>query len=154
MLFLPSVCALPYVPLLFRAHPQPLFAMLALTSLLSTTYLLYKLPPAETGIAPLDAWIRRDDIPDSRETIRRLKRGLGPDKAPLETYLPYLNCVLVSLLVALGLVVGRGEGTFALIGMGNLPAIVYAVVLVAKMVMGGVDPQRELDALKYGYKGA
>ena len=69
-------------------------------------------------------------------------------------YLPYLNGVLVSLLVVMGLVVGKGGGGFAWIGMGNLPAVVYAVVLMAKVVMGGVDPERELAGLKYGFKGA
>lgn len=69
-------------------------------------------------------------------------------------YLPYLNCVLSGVLVVLGLVLGRGDGSFAWIGMGNLPAIVYGVVLVAKVVMGSVDPERELGGLKYGFKGA
>jgi hypothetical protein len=42
----------------------------------------------------------------------------------------------------------------ARIGLGNLPAIIYAVVLAAKMVMASVDPEMELGGLKYEYKGA
>ncbi|OWT43633.1 hypothetical protein VFPPC_18164 [Pochonia chlamydosporia 170] len=154
LLFLPLLSTIPYIPLLLRPPPTPIIAILALTSLLSTTYILYKLPPAETGIGPLDAWIRRDDIPPAAETVRRLRRGLGAEKAPLEMYLPYLNCLLVMVLAVMGLVVEGEEGSFAWIGVGNLPGIVYGVVLAAKVVMGGVDPERELGGLKYGYKGA
>jgi hypothetical protein len=35
----------------------------------------------------------------------------------------------------------------------GLPALVYAVVLVVKVVMGSVDVG-ELEGLRYGYKGA
>jgi hypothetical protein len=35
-----------------------------------------------------------------------------------------------------------------------LPVIVYGVILAAKVVMGGVDPERELGGLRYRYKGA
>ncbi|KAK8920028.1 hypothetical protein VCV18_008861 [Metarhizium anisopliae] len=154
LLALPALSTIPYLPLLLRGPPNPVIAVLSLTSLLSTAYILYKLPPPETGIAPLDAWVQRGGVPEASETIRRLKRGAGPDKSPLEMYLPYLNCVLSGVLVVLGLVLGRGDGSFAWIGMGNLPAIVYGVVLVAKVVMGSVDPERELGGLKYGFKGA
>ncbi|KID97985.1 hypothetical protein MAJ_06062, partial [Metarhizium majus ARSEF 297] len=154
LLALPALSTIPYVPLLLRGPPNPVIAVLSLTSLLSTAYILYKLPPPETGIAPLDAWVQRGDVPAASETIRRLKRGAGPDKSPLEMYLPYLNCVLSGVLVVMGLVLGRGDRSFAWIGMGNLPAIVYAVVLVAKVVMGSVDPERDLGGLKYGFKGA
>lgn len=72
------------------------------------------------------------------------------------------NCLLWMLLPRRG--GGRGgsaEGGeearaqhFGLLGLGNLPGIVYAVVVVAKLMMASVDPERELGALKYGYKGA
>ncbi|KHN98306.1 uncharacterized protein MAM_04067 [Metarhizium album ARSEF 1941] len=156
LLVLPALSAVPYVALLLRGPPHPLLAILSLTSLLSTCYTLYKLPPSETGIAPLDAWIQRADVPAASETVRRLKRAAAADKSPLEVYLPYLNCVLASLLVVMGLVAGRGQGdaSFAWIGMGNLPAIVYGAVLAAKVVMGGVNPERELTSLRYALKGA
>lgn len=39
-------------------------------------------------------------------------------------------------------------------GFGWLPAGVYAVVLLAKWVMGSVDPEGALGGLRYGFKGA
>lgn len=39
-------------------------------------------------------------------------------------------------------------------GFGWLPAGVYTVVLVAKVLMGSVDPETELESLKYEFKGA
>jgi hypothetical protein len=38
--------------------------------------------------------------------------------------------------------------------LGALPGVVYASVVGAKVVMAGVDPERELRGLKYDYKGA
>jgi hypothetical protein len=38
--------------------------------------------------------------------------------------------------------------------LGALPGVVYAVVVGAKVVMAGVDPERELRGLRYSYKGA
>jgi hypothetical protein len=38
--------------------------------------------------------------------------------------------------------------------LGALPGVVYASVIGAKVVMAGVDPERELRGLKYDYKGA
>lgn len=90
-----------------------------------------------------------------KSQARRLQRGFGCERSPLETYLPYLNGGLVVVLALMGLVTGRGAGGgFAWIGRGNLPGIVYGVVLVAKVVMGSVDPERELSPLKYEYRGA
>lgn len=79
---------------------------------------------------------------------------LDAGKSPLELYLPYLNVGLAVVLVLMGLATGRGSGSFAWIGVGNLPAIVYGVVLLAKVVMASVDPEKELSALRYQYKGA
>lgn len=65
---------------------------------------------------------------------------------------------MCAVLVAAGLVAGaRGGGAEpwgGVLGLGNLPALVYVVVLAAKMVMASVDPERELSGLKYQYKGA
>ena len=41
-----------------------------------------------------------------------------------------------------------------MLSLGNLPAVVLLVVFASKAVMGSVDPERELGALKYEYKGA
>ncbi|KAK2044380.1 hypothetical protein LZ31DRAFT_575891 [Colletotrichum somersetense] len=76
-------------------------------------------------------------------------------KSPLETYLPYLNLGLCAVLVLTGLVTRSGERhALGHVGLGNLPAIVYIVTLIAKVVMGSVDPEKELAALKYDLKGA
>ncbi|CAJ2511460.1 Uu.00g070850.m01.CDS01 [Anthostomella pinea] len=79
-------------------------------------------------------------------------------RSPLEQYLPFLNMGLCAVLVVTG-VLSSGASSVAAdhwghVGLGNLPAIVYVVVLVAKMVMGSVDPERELVALRYEFKGA
>ncbi|KJZ77098.1 hypothetical protein HIM_03419 [Hirsutella minnesotensis 3608] len=77
---------------------------------------------------------------------------------PLVAALPYLPLLarprLAGLLVLMGLATGRASASFGWVGVGNLPAIVYLVVLASKVVMASVDPERELSALKYGYKGA
>lgn len=39
-------------------------------------------------------------------------------------------------------------------GFGWLPGLVWGVVVLAKWIMGGVDPESELGGLRYGYKGA
>lgn len=91
-------------------------------------------------------------------------------KTPLERYLPYLNIGLCVILVLSGFSAGQGgggggggeegEGGYhhqiqsGWLGLGNLPAIVYGVVIIAKVVMASVDPERELTALKYEFKGA
>lgn len=191
LLALPILASIPYVLALFRASTL-LTAVLGLTSLSATALLLLRLPPTETGFAPLDAWARssttshddRNDNPDSRydgdaaagpsgmgalDQMRRERRqrrrdslhvagpGHAPPKSPLERFLPFLNAGLCAILVATGLLAGAADGAgeqFGLLGLGNLPAIVYGVVVVAKVVMASVDPERELAALRYGYKGA
>ncbi|KAG5934450.1 hypothetical protein E4U59_006227 [Claviceps monticola] len=170
LLLLPLATTIPYLPLLFRPR-DAVIALLSLTSLLSTTYLLYILPPEITGLGFLDAYaddgaVTKDGaraattarVSTMKSQARRLQRGFGCERSPLETYLPYLNgglVVVLALMGLMGLVTGRGTGGgFAWIGRVNLPGIVYAVVLVAKVVMGGVDPERELSPLKYEYRGA
>jgi hypothetical protein len=50
--------------------------------------------------------------------------------------------------------IGRTKSEAVWPGMGYLPLVVYAIVLISKMVMGSVDPEKELASLKYDYKGA
>ncbi|KAI1494482.1 hypothetical protein F5X96DRAFT_563859 [Biscogniauxia mediterranea] len=83
----------------------------------------------------------------------------GQRRSPLEQYLPFLNAALCAVLVLTGLLSGQQheqqqQQHWGHVGLNNLPAVVYVVVLAAKMVMGSVDPERELAGLKYGYKGA
>ncbi|KAL2170521.1 hypothetical protein VTG60DRAFT_4807 [Thermothelomyces hinnuleus] len=81
----------------------------------------------------------------------------GP-KSPLETHLPWLNVALAALALLTGLLQRLKTGSVAAgvspLMLGALPGVVYAVVIGAKVVMAGVDPERELSALKYAYKGA
>ncbi|KAI0518211.1 hypothetical protein F5B22DRAFT_635312 [Xylaria bambusicola] len=80
-------------------------------------------------------------------------------RSPLQQYLPFLNIALCSLLVLAGLLSSR-RSTAAVtrhwghVGLANLPALIYVVVLIAKMLMGSIDPEKELSALRYEYKGA
>ncbi|KAI0401408.1 hypothetical protein F4802DRAFT_432169 [Xylaria palmicola] len=94
---------------------------------------------------------------------RRASAGSHPlafwargDRSPLELYLPFLNVALCALLVFAGFLSSSSgqQRAWGHVGLANLPAAVYAVVLVAKMLMGSIDPERELGALRYGYKGA
>jgi hypothetical protein len=95
-------------------------------------------------------------------------------KSPLARHLPWLNVALAALALLTGLLEerartgqavgggggngsGGGGGSSAGVSpglLGALPGVVYAVVVGAKVVMAGVDPERELGGLKYGYKGA
>lgn len=80
--------------------------------------------------------------------------------SPLGRHLPHLNVGLAVLAFATGLLErARTDGPAAAVGvnpvlLGALPGIVYAVVVGAKVVMAGVDPERELSGLRYEYKGA
>ncbi|KAF4512809.1 hypothetical protein G6O67_000147 [Ophiocordyceps sinensis] len=160
LLALPFLAALPCLPLLVRPRAS-LLALLALTSLSATAFLLHRLPPHVTGIAPLDARTRDSGAAGAARSVRgappsrsRLPGPLTAGASPLETHLPYLNAGLAAVLVFMGMLTGRGARSFGCVGVGNLPAIVYSIVLAAKAVMASVDPERELSALKYDYKGA
>ncbi|XXG97151.1 hypothetical protein Hte_003446 [Hypoxylon texense] len=203
LLCLPAVSALPYlVALLFPgggssssgSSGSRFAALMSLSSLASTGWMLARLPPGVTGVKVLDEWVvggagsdgrnarnRRgsgsshgsgDDSEDGYEMTSRQKRkqkkkkqkraGALPfwaddhPRSPLENYLPYLNVGLCAVLVLTGFLSKSAvsQGYWGHVGLSNLPAIVYGVVLVAKIVMGGVDPERDLGALRYEYKGA
>ena len=123
-----------------------MLALLSITSLLSTAFLLHRLSHTDTGIALLDR--------SKRDKNRQQQLGLDVGSSPLDKYLPYLNLALVMLLVLMGLVTKSDSASFGWIGMGNLPAVVYGAVIVSKLVMASVDPESELSTLKYQYKGA
>jgi hypothetical protein len=79
--------------------------------------------------------------------------GAGIDEdGPIARYLPHLNLGLCVVLVGLGGIVERRFEVWW--GFGWLPGFVWVVVVFAKWIMGGVDPEGELAGLKYGYKGA
>ncbi|KFH44666.1 hypothetical protein ACRE_045430 [Hapsidospora chrysogenum ATCC 11550] len=145
LLALPIAATLPYVLALARPATR-LLALLSITSLLSTAFLLHRLPHTETGIEPLDSL---------RGGSRKQKLVLDVGGvSPLEKYLPYLNLALVVLLVLMGMVTKSDSARFGWIGMGNLPALVYGTVLASKTIMASVDPASELSKLRYEYKGA
>lgn len=60
--------------------------------------------------------------------------------------------MLVGVLSILGEVVGRKVNVWT--GFAWLPGLVYGVVVLAKWVMGSVDPEGELSGLRYEFKGA
>ncbi|KAK1832671.1 hypothetical protein QBC39DRAFT_329637 [Podospora conica] len=156
LLILPFLASLPHLLSLFRpspAAPSPprLLALLALTSLAATAYLLLTLPPTKTGITRLD-----NRVASAREPHRPVT-----DDGPLARYLPYLTPVLAGTVAVVGWMhgmpyPGSRHGWAALCGAaGNLPAVVHWAVVVAKVVMAEVEPGLgELEGLRYGYKGA
>lgn len=76
-------------------------------------------------------------------------------RSPLERHLPLLNVGLAALALLTGVLEwARTRGGVGPVLLGMLPGMVYAVVVGAKVMMAGVDPERELSGLKYGYKGA
>ncbi|KAL2155325.1 hypothetical protein VTH82DRAFT_66 [Thermothelomyces myriococcoides] len=84
--------------------------------------------------------------------------SVGGAKSPLETHLPWLNVALAVLTLLTGFLQRLKTGPVTTgvnpLLLGALPGVVYAVIIGAKVIMAGVDPERELSALKYGYKGA
>jgi hypothetical protein len=70
-----------------------------------------------------------------------------------------VGLAVLALLTGLLERVKMGQGSSSSGGvspvlLGALPGVVYAVVVGAKVVMAGVDPERELRGLRYSYKGA
>ncbi|KAM0261960.1 hypothetical protein ACHAQJ_001964 [Trichoderma viride] len=166
LLALPLLSTIAYIRPLFDPATAS-FAVFCITSLLATAFLLHRLPPTQTGIGVIDTWARGGNnragggsASTSRLRSRNslggvLGRGDIEVRSPLEKTLPYLNLGLAALLILMGLVRGdaRGGG-FGWVSMGNVPGLVYSVALTAKIVMAGVDPERDLASLRYGYKGA
>jgi hypothetical protein len=185
LLAIPLLATIPYLPALINP-PTSLLALLSLTSLFSTAYLLHHQPPTSSGIPFLDDWARPktpqptrppslstressgvfgddDDedeedyepyVPRGRPRQRRSSFSYVERRSPLEIYLPYLNLGLGVILILMAWAIGRVKSEAVWPGMGCLPLVVYGIILVSKMVMGSVDPEKELSSLKYDYKGA
>lgn len=158
LLLIPLLSIIPYLPSLFNSQTSFL-SLLSITSLCCTAYLLYSSAPAVTGFSFIDKALNSSSSSSQKQLqglgglkgFRGLKgQGGGGDEGPINTYLPYLNlglCVVLSILGA----VGRKE---VWLGFAWLPGFVLGVVVLAKWVMGGVDPEGELGSLRYGFKGA
>ncbi|KAI0101841.1 hypothetical protein GGR51DRAFT_304893 [Nemania sp. FL0031] len=156
-------------------------AILALSSLASTAWTLWSLPPGVTGLRVLDAWVGgRDGSASLTNPSSGTPGGVGlvmganaqrrrrlttdspffwahSHRSPLQHYLSFLNVALCVLLVVAGLLSSQRSAAaqhWGHVGLANLPPLIYVVVLVAKMLMGSIDPERELSALQYEYKGA
>ena len=75
-------------------------------------------------------------------------------------HLPHLNAALALLALFTGLLERfrlhdtAASAAVSPVLLGALPGVVYGVVTGAKVVMARVDPARELEGLRYGYKGA
>ncbi|KAG7285263.1 hypothetical protein NEMBOFW57_009884 [Staphylotrichum longicolle] len=159
------------------ASPFFLLPLLGLSSLLATGWMLHRLGPTETGLAFFDQqyqqqqgqhnprpheWASGSGSRTKPRTNGILTTGQDPlrwSRSPLEQHLPRLNLALAALALLTGLLERAKLGPAAAVGvspvlLGALPGVVYAVVVGAKVVMAGVDPERELDGLRYGYKGA
>ncbi|KAK7948945.1 uncharacterized protein PG986_009831 [Apiospora aurea] len=161
LLALPILSTVPYlISLVQPGKLNTIVAMLALTSLGSTAWMLHALPPGETGVPALDRWVKgisgqNGNPKRGRDSSASAMLGAIQRKSPLEVFMPYLNAGLCCVLITTGFVSkAHAPQQWGHVGLGNLPAVVYAVVLLAKMVMGSVDPETELGALKYNYKGA
>ncbi|KAF4123744.1 hypothetical protein GMORB2_6445 [Geosmithia morbida] len=162
----PILSSIPYIPSLFRPATT-LLSLLSITCLLSTALLTYRLPYTLTGMPVLDD--RRASGHHSKNKNKdKIKMGgggggrtvgAGAGDSPLDRYLPYLNGALAILLILVGLVVPRSSAAAAAslhsaVVASCLPALIYGVVVVAKVVMAGVDPEEQLSSLKYQYRGA
>ena len=145
---LPLVCVLPYLTTLLQPRTS-LLSLLSITSLLSTAFLVYILPPGITSIAFIDAL----NAPSSSSSnSRNIPGPIHQPHGPIETYLPYLNIVLSMMLGLLGMVTRGREELW--VGFAWLPGAIYTIAMGGKWVMGSVNPEVELGALRYGFKGA
>jgi len=63
-----------------------------------------------------------------------------------------MNMGLCVLLGILGVVFKGRSDIWA--GFGWVPGVIWVTVLIAKGVMGSVDPEAELEGLRYEFKGA
>ncbi|KAM7220492.1 hypothetical protein V8F06_004081 [Rhypophila decipiens] len=177
---IPYVLFIFFPPRSFRTSTTYVLCLLSLSSLASTAFLVWRTDPSLTGIPVLDGWTGAASASpltsspsyggitqDDRDRRRRRRSSLSAatigaldSSSPLEKYLPYLNgslCVLGFLTGYLQhrMIEGRYHTTeMSSVWLGVLPSIIYAAVLVAKVVMAGVDPERELGALRYEFKGA
>ncbi|KAL1894519.1 hypothetical protein Sste5346_005754 [Sporothrix stenoceras] len=163
LLAVPALAAIPFLIACFTSGSPStaIVSLLGISSLAATAFLVHQQTPTKTGIRVLDAWSGADVKGKGREVAPAFRlsdwSGAGGRPPPLEQYLPFLNLGLCAMLL-LSLFVPRGASSAASSTpyqlLGSLPAAVYGVVLLSKVTMAGVDPERELNRLRYEYKGA
>ncbi|KAK5053807.1 hypothetical protein LTR84_001769 [Exophiala bonariae] len=164
---LPLAVILPFLRFLFTSSQKSiaLACILSITSLLSTAYLMYMIPPDaalfsrgdDHGSLDLSAVVNRRSQRARQQAARGSPSGFfgGPD-SPLTVYLPFLNAFVAVLLVVLAGgfrgKVGVPDGLWAFF---LLPGLVFAVVLTVRSSIGDVQKGlTELQGMRYGYKGA
>ncbi len=137
---LPLTVILPFVVYLPSCTPRTsLFCLLAITSLLSTSFIMRYLPVAPSHLKlkqPRPYYIEVD--------------------GPVELYLPYLNGgVSVLLLLASWSLRRRPNSQEGLWVFLLLPAIMFAMIMIARKSMADVEAGiTQLSGMKYDYKGA
>ncbi|CAK7267589.1 hypothetical protein SEPCBS119000_002625 [Sporothrix epigloea] len=161
LLALPALAVIPFLLVCYQSSSSSAVTvtMLGISSLAATAALVHRQTPTKTGIRLLDAWSGADIKGKGRAVTARfsLSGWTAQQPPPLDQYLPFLNLGLCAVLVlSVFLPKDTASATFntPYHVLGSLPAGVYAVVLLSKVTMAGVDPERELNKLRYGYKGA
>ncbi|KAK4496326.1 hypothetical protein PRZ48_012306 [Zasmidium cellare] len=118
-----------------KTAQQRLLALLSLTSLLCTAYILHFQP------------LQRPDRKGKKAVYK-----IEAEKGPLETYLIPLNAGLVGLLqLAAVLSWSRGEAEAA--WRQSLPALIYGLSMFVRWQLAPVDLE-ELKGARYELKGA
>ncbi|KAI0200640.1 hypothetical protein F4808DRAFT_158247 [Astrocystis sublimbata] len=118
------------------------------------------------GLSPLGANARRRRrASGATSDSASLFWAAGRHHSPLQQYLPLLNVSICGLLLFAGFLSSSSSSSssppspsqgrdWGGVAQAGLPALIYVVVLVAKMLMGSIDPERDLGKLKYQLKGA
>ncbi|KAK4998675.1 hypothetical protein LTR66_002143 [Elasticomyces elasticus] len=127
-----------YAPALLtgRTASSRLLALLAISSLLSTAYILHFIPPAK---------------PD-RKGKRPVYLAQAEDGGPVRKYLISLNAGLCGVLVFVALAAWKKDRPEE-IWRGLVPGVTYAIVTYARSQMVSIDVG-QLERLRYEYKGA
>lgn len=159
----PILLILAYLPPVYtglggRGYRLPL---LAITSLLCTAWTMHFVPAGNTGIGPLDGFIR--NLNDKASEKVKGKRPVKPvlnvgGDGPIQQFLPMLNTCLAFLILLMGRLAagstkGEREDGISKMVVSGLPMLALIMVYGAKLMMGGVGVD-ELEGLRYGYKGA
>lgn len=137
-LSIPLIATLYFTYAFLLASPnaqQRLLALLSITSLLCTGYILQFLPvqgPERKGKKPI--------------------YQIDAARGPVERYLVYLNAALAGLLVLVS-VVSWGKGLREQAWKEALPGIVMCLTLLVRQLLAPLDLE-ELQRAKYEYKGA
>ncbi|KAF2759451.1 hypothetical protein EJ05DRAFT_298615 [Pseudovirgaria hyperparasitica] len=141
---IPLFSALAHLPSLYRPSSASSFlsAILAISSLLASAYILYFLPlvPAEkrralAGGLRLGKWAEDDDGPINRHIVA-------------------LNGALSTVLGLRAFVEGRRTGWAEGEGLlGVLPLVIYLLIVLVRWHLKPIDIEG-LEKMRYGYKGA